>query len=250
MTIYALNIGGGPKFKAEGWLNLDAVGPSPYELSPSCTLPVSDASLDLVYSSHTLEHLNDATVARVLDESRRVLRPNGTLLIKIPDFDLILDAYQRGDADFFRRWPNIRTMTETCRSRGVEPTTAAIACQCFCGFWNKAFGDMFHGYDAKAPGAYYGPPVLTEAQYQTVMAEASPHLIAISLCAEVIAKERDYTFNHQNAWSYDEFSDVLLGSNFIVTNAFAEHVIAAHGNVPGIEAQCDISAYYEARCCA
>jgi SAM-dependent methyltransferase len=249
VTIRAINIGGGGKFKADGWLNLDNVGAAPFALTPECTLPVADGSLDLVYSSHTLEHLDDATVARVLAESYRVLKPDGMLLIKIPDFDLILDRYRRNDFNFFLRWPNIRTMTETCGSRGVAVSIASIAAQCFCGFWNSAFGDMFAGYNVKQLGAYYGPPVMSEGELQSVIAMTSPHDIAATLRAHVIEHERDYTFNHQNAWSRDEFSTLLLDAGFSVTSHDPDRVISEHRAVPGIDGMRDISAYYSAVLC-
>jgi len=243
-TIKAINIGGGRKFNAEGWLNLDNVGLDPFALTPVCTLPVEDASVDLVYSSHTLEHLDDATVARVLDESRRVLKPGGSLLVKIPDFDLILANYRASDRQFFLNWPNIGTMLRTCYNSGVEPTNAAIAAQCFCGFWNKAFGDMYRGYDVKRAGAYYGPPVLREEQLQTIMAMKSPNDIATTLRAHVLATEHDYSFNHQNAWSRYEFNRLLDAHDFEVLPADAERLTAAFPHIPGLAHQREISAYY------
>jgi SAM-dependent methyltransferase len=246
MVIKAINIGGGKKFKVDGWLNLDNVGADPFALTPICWLPVEDASLDLIYSSHTLEHLDDATVDRVLQEAYRALKPEGALVIKIPDFDLILSKYRAGDRQFFLNWPNIGTMLRTCANRGVEPTTAAIAAQCFCGFWNRAFGDMFSGYDVKRQGAYYGPPVVPELRLQTIMDLPSAHAIAVELRAIVLASERDYTFNHQNAWSCLEFTNLLDAHGFKLDYSGVDTIITAFAPIPGIAHQREISAYYAA----
>jgi Methyltransferase domain len=242
----ALNIGGGPNFRAEGWINLDAVGSKPFILSPDCVLPVADVSLDLVYSSHTLEHLDDPTVARVLEESHRVLKRTGKLLIKIPDFDAILAAYRRGDLGFFHRWPNVQTMTETAASRGMTNSIEAIAAQCFCGFWNKEFGHMFDGYDLKRSGAYYGPPVMTDEQLRAILALSSPHTIAVVLRHHVIESEKDYLFNHQNAWSRMELTAMLREHGFVVIGQDPRSIVAKYRGIPEIDAILDISAFYEA----
>jgi predicted SAM-dependent methyltransferase len=242
----ALNIGGGPKFRADGWINLDAVGSKPFILSSDCVLPMADASLDLVYSSHTLEHLDDPTVARVLEESRRVLKKDGKLLIKIPDFDIILEAYRRGDLAFFHRWPNVQTMTEITANRGMSNSIEAIAAQCFCGFWNKEFGHMFDGYDLERPGAYYGPPVMTDEQLRPILAQSSPHAIAATLRAHVIENEKDYLFNHQNAWSRTEFVALLREHGFVVISRDAGWIVAKYRGIPEIGAMLDISAFYRA----
>jgi predicted SAM-dependent methyltransferase len=84
-----LNIGGGPNFKHNGWVNLESVqspqNPFPFMLSPSAVFPVASSSIQLVYSSHCLEQLDDATVAQTLKEARRVLGSEGILLLKLPE---------------------------------------------------------------------------------------------------------------------------------------------------------------------
>lgn len=47
--------------------------------------PYSDASVDAIYSSHTLEHLYLDDARRVLEECQRVLRPGGILRLALPD---------------------------------------------------------------------------------------------------------------------------------------------------------------------
>jgi SAM-dependent methyltransferase len=47
--------------------------------------PVASASVDAVWSSHNLEHLFAHEVPRALAEFRRVLRPEGFVLVTVPD---------------------------------------------------------------------------------------------------------------------------------------------------------------------
>ena len=49
------------------------------------TFPWADRSIDIVYSSHTLEHFSKAEGRRVLAECHRVLRTNGIIRIVVPD---------------------------------------------------------------------------------------------------------------------------------------------------------------------
>jgi SAM-dependent methyltransferase len=50
---------------------------------------VSDASVDAVYSSHTIEHLYPHEVSIALKEFLRVLRPDGFLVITCPDLQSV-----------------------------------------------------------------------------------------------------------------------------------------------------------------
>jgi SAM-dependent methyltransferase len=53
----------------------------------SCTvLPIADDSIDLVVSFETIEHIRDQD--EMLDEIRRVLKPDGSLLLSTPDRDV------------------------------------------------------------------------------------------------------------------------------------------------------------------
>jgi SAM-dependent methyltransferase len=47
--------------------------------------PVEDESVDAIWSSHNIEHLNSFEVPLALSEFRRVLRPDGFALITLPD---------------------------------------------------------------------------------------------------------------------------------------------------------------------
>jgi len=65
-------------------------------------LPISSGSVDVLYSSHMLEHL-DTTEARLfLKEARRVLRSGGIIRLSVPDLHKQARKYlEFGDADAF-----------------------------------------------------------------------------------------------------------------------------------------------------
>lgn len=104
------NIGAG-SFRHPYWTNIDyatehydKVQSSPflnYNLMELKPLPIEDNVAELVYSSHTIEHVNDAAVLNVLRESYRILKPGGGIRLTTPDAKLGLAAYLRKDTNFW-----------------------------------------------------------------------------------------------------------------------------------------------------
>jgi SAM-dependent methyltransferase len=67
-------------------------------------LPFADASQDVVYSSHLIEHLDPQTLTHIFQESYRILKKGGYLRAEAPDLQKMIDAYQnndRGILDYF-----------------------------------------------------------------------------------------------------------------------------------------------------
>lgn len=62
-----------------------------YDLTRS--FPWEDASVDIIYSSHALEHLSKADGYHFLKECQRVLRPSGILRVVVPDLSSIVKKY-------------------------------------------------------------------------------------------------------------------------------------------------------------
>lgn len=58
--------------------------------------PWSNNSVDIIYSSHTLEHLNKQEGYRFLQECYRVLKKEGTIRIIVPDLKEIIAKYTEG----------------------------------------------------------------------------------------------------------------------------------------------------------
>lgn len=59
-----------------------------------------DASVSLIYSSHSFEYFNRNKALKVLKEWYRVLEVGGTLRLAVPDFDSLLNIYQQtGEID-------------------------------------------------------------------------------------------------------------------------------------------------------
>ncbi|CAA9217761.1 MAG: hypothetical protein AVDCRST_MAG93-305, partial [uncultured Chloroflexia bacterium] len=56
-------------------------------------LHYEDGTVDILYSSHMLEHLDRDSARRFLHEAYRVLKPGGAIRIVVPDFALLIDRY-------------------------------------------------------------------------------------------------------------------------------------------------------------
>jgi len=65
-------------------------------------LPLQDETVDVLYSSHMLEHLDRNEASMFLKEAFRVLRPGGVIRIAVPDLKKQVKKYnEEGDADAF-----------------------------------------------------------------------------------------------------------------------------------------------------
>jgi tetratricopeptide (TPR) repeat protein len=247
-----LNVGGGPEFVHPRWTNLEAAAgpgnPTPFRFDPACTFPLPTGSMLLVYSSHCLEHLDDATVARVLAETRRVIRDDGAVVLKLPDFDRALAAWRSREPSFFGDafW-GFHTVAWTWPGRAVPDTLDTRAAMLFCGYWNAAYGpEGVHfapGRGRRVDGAYHGPPRLAPDDVAALLALPSPHALAAALCDRARAEEPEARFNHQNAWSRDELCGVLAAAGFAVLSFDAERIRRRWAFVPDLESMCAQSLY-------
>ena len=89
-----LNLGCGADFHPD-WINIDFHDHGgtvlPYDLRLG--IPFPDASVDVVYHSHLLEHFTCDGGRAFLAECFRVLRPGGLLRAVVPDLENIVQAY-------------------------------------------------------------------------------------------------------------------------------------------------------------
>lgn len=114
---YYLNVGSG-MFLKDNWRLLDYSDYSKKWIFPPELLdininliefeklPIPDNSVDLIYCSHCLEHLTEASSNRVVEECYRILKPGGIFRISVPDIDLFYNAYVKKELHFFEKLNN------------------------------------------------------------------------------------------------------------------------------------------------
>lgn len=79
-----LDVGSGP-FPRPGFRTVDRFVEGADFRADMWALPVPDGSVEVLFSSHALEHVPRARVAPTLAEWRRVLRPDGRVELEVPD---------------------------------------------------------------------------------------------------------------------------------------------------------------------
>lgn len=106
------NIGAG-KFVHPCWTNIDitdehfqpgndgGVTGILYDLFLHQPIPVATNSAELIYSSHTIEHIDDASLQNMLNESYRMLKPGGAIRLVTPDADNAFRAWKNNDRSYF-----------------------------------------------------------------------------------------------------------------------------------------------------
>ena len=70
----------------------------------------ADASIDNVYASHVLEHVNQSEVLPVLRGVQRVLTNGGKFLISVPDLDVLCQLFISPQATHEVKWHTMRMM--------------------------------------------------------------------------------------------------------------------------------------------
>jgi ubiquinone/menaquinone biosynthesis C-methylase UbiE len=89
-----LNIGCGSKFHND-WINMDMAS-SAKEVRIANFLkgiPLADASMDVVYHSHVLEHFSRKDGEQLIAHCSRVLKPGGIIRIALPNLEVIVREY-------------------------------------------------------------------------------------------------------------------------------------------------------------
>jgi predicted SAM-dependent methyltransferase len=56
-------------------------------------IPFNNSSVDFIYTCHMLEHLDNEETKVFFEECYRVLKPNCTLRVAVPNFQLLIDNY-------------------------------------------------------------------------------------------------------------------------------------------------------------
>ena len=90
ITKRKINIGGGDWYRKD-WENLDII--FNYKLENELLNPFKSNSIDLIYSSHCIEHIKFESVPLLLKDAYRVLKTGGVFRIVVPDVDKLYSLY-------------------------------------------------------------------------------------------------------------------------------------------------------------
>ena len=99
-----INLGAGPNWKHDGWHVLDHKVEKNDKLRIKGNLNninLKDKSCDVVFISHTLEHIPHIQIQNVLTEINRIMKAGATIRILVPNIEVIAKAYVKKDKNFF-----------------------------------------------------------------------------------------------------------------------------------------------------
>lgn len=88
-----LHLGCGKRNFGEDWVHIDGGTHEHLHSRDITTLPFEGGTVELVYASHVLEYFDREEAVDVLKEWKRVLVPEGTLRVAVPDFEAMVRLY-------------------------------------------------------------------------------------------------------------------------------------------------------------
>jgi len=103
------NIGAG-NFSHPYWTNIDKSSDWYGPLNPSSIdqdlfsilpIPITSDTAEVIYTSHTIEHINNEAAEFLFAEAYRILKKGGVFRVTCPDIDLEYRAYRDNDRDYF-----------------------------------------------------------------------------------------------------------------------------------------------------
>lgn len=101
----ALNLGCGPKMVWENWINIDAFTVHPGVLRADLVNPgYLPGTVDLIHSSHSLEHVPMHEGLRAFENWSVLLKPGGILHLAVPDLENICRLLLSPDIGEDHKW--------------------------------------------------------------------------------------------------------------------------------------------------
>lgn len=121
-----------------------------YDLFSCLPIPVESNVAEVVYSSHTIEHVNDTAVQNLFNEAYRMLKPGGFFRIATPDIDIEYRAYIENDRDYFYWLDYYSSEKDYKRVNLRKPLNEETTAQVFLeNFASQASEIPLHGSDKR-----------------------------------------------------------------------------------------------------
>ncbi len=197
----------------------------PWNLFDCQPLPVEDGSAELVYSSHVVEHVDDATDRFKFEEVARILRPGGTFRVTCPDAELAYLAWQRDDRDFFD-WIDVYSRPEEmAKSHIGTPMNEASLTQVFLYRIASSISELH----ADGAGERLSDEEVRQAFDERPLDEAFDY--CTRRCPLEIQKR--YPGNHLNWFTKDKLVRMLTDAGFseVYVSGFGQSRVAVLRNL-------------------
>ena len=242
-----INLGSGKKSWIS-WRCFDALTYPTIEtlnFDKNTKLPENVKDIRLFYSSHNLEHLDDKTATNLLKQVHERLRIGGKFVIKMPDFEYLLEMYRKnklkqindpGVLDTMYTWPN----------RNIATTIENKISMVFCGYMSKSYGNHFVGDRLVSLSPYHGPCTIPNELLKDLLLNHSVRDISKTLNQYAISDSDFGQFNHQNAWSRKDLIEILEKMGFGFMTSDRERISKKYKfSIPDIKTSYNSSMYLE-----
>lgn len=211
------NVGAGD-FRHPAWTNIDKLskwykesiegtkGLVDFDLLSLKPFSIESNTAEVVYSSHTIEHITNEAALNMFKESYRVLKKGGIIRLSTPNIDLEYRAFKCNDRDYFY-W--IGAYSEPKNYRRIKlnkPMSNASIHQIFLQHFATSASELC------ADGA---KERISDKELETAFAEKG-YGEALDYCVSkccLSAQERNPGF-HVNWWNADKLSKMLKQAGF------------------------------------
>lgn len=211
------NIGAG-SFHHPYWTNVDffsewysfyektALSGIHHDLMSLDDLPVESNTAEVVYSSHTVEHITNAAAQKMFNEAFRILKKGGGLRVTTPNINLEYRAYKKNDRNYFYWIDNYSKKSEMERTKIVKPMNKTSIEQIFLYHFAGNVSTL-HGDGAKER--------ISDEELQKVFSEL-PMEEALDYCTSKcdVEIQKKYPGNHINWWNAEKMTRMLKAAGF------------------------------------
>ena len=177
-----------------------------YDLFSLEPLPVETNSAEIVYSSHTVEHITNKAAHNIFKEAYRILKPNGSFRITTPNIDLDYRAYQQNDRTYFY-WINTYSIPKNWkRVKYNKPLNNASIEQIFIAHFAASVSTL-HSDGSKER--------ITDNELNKLFNEMSYEEALDYCCSKCsIEVQKKYPGNHMNWWNENKMFSMLKKAGF------------------------------------
>lgn len=178
-----------------------------FDLMSLDVFPIKSNSGNIVYTSHTIEHITDAAADNLFKNVYRILKDDGVFRITCPNVDLFYRAYKEKDRYFYKgRLQRYSHKKEMERVNLLKPMKKASSAQLF--LWHVAC----HTSKLHADGADERfsdedlNKIFSEMDYEESLDYITSH------CS--IDLQKKYPGNHINWWNHKKVKRKLKKAGF------------------------------------
>jgi hypothetical protein len=167
--------------------------------------PIENNVAEIVYSSHTIEHVSDDAVRNMLSESYRILKPGGGIRLTTPHAMLEFQAYKRKDIRFWY-WVDWYSRPGTWENLYKMPLSEASIHQLFL----HHFASQLCEIDIDdSPHKKYSDSEIIEIFL------CNPDVQTLDYFTKQCKFNPDHPGNHINWWTHDKLISFLKEAGFV-----------------------------------